>query len=515
MILAVFVMALLPGPGDATTYPINGTVVSSATGAPLARVRLTLHASRSTRVVSTAMTGDDGRFEMVAPAGKYSLSAERNGFATQAYGQKRLYAQYSSAVVVGEGLTGEGLVFRMVPSGVITGVVTDELGEGVPGIAVFGCRVTGSGDQRRAATYGRASTDEQGRYRMHSLTSGNYVVAVSGRPWQSQEVVGRDLERSGYAVTFHPSATEAEGAATVSVEAGKEARADVEVRTVPVVDVTARIEGAEAESDLQGWLTVPVFNLDMGIRGLTPVRGGSIYLTETPPGHYQLMLIKGGQRVWMRQRVTVEAGRQELTVRSGTPVRLRVSAEVRGRRAGGEVIVRLRGLDGSYGDSRMLDSKGAAEFPAMPAGKYQVSLSGDRREVPVTAMSAQGAGARGSILDVPAAGDVHLELIADLTLPDVEGKVYDGEQALAGVLVMLVPKRTPEDELAYRFDQSDSDGSFVWMGVPPGEYLMYAFADGDADDFRSVAAMRKWLERGQPVLVRAGMERVRVNLTKQ
>ena len=70
-----------------------------------------------------------------------------------------------------------------------------------------------------------------------------------------------------------------------------------------------------------------------------------------------------------------------------------------------------------------------------------------------------------------------------------------------GLLAYLVPSKNLDNETLYRFDQSDSDGTFTWRAVPPGEYLMYAFEDGEPADYASGEVMRGLAAKGQKITI--------------
>jgi hypothetical protein len=52
----------------------------------------------------------------------------------------------------------------------------------------------------------------------------------------------------------------------------------------------------------------------------------------------------------------------------------------------------------------------------------------------------------------------------------------------SGVLAFLIPAKNWENLTSIRLDQSDSDGTFTWPSLPPGDYLMFGFTTGDGPD---------------------------------
>ena len=98
-------------PAAKGTAAILGRVTNLETGGPLRRalIRITSPALPSDRRVST---NSDGRYEVRdLPAGEYSLKAERGGYLTLAYGQRRP-GEVGKPLQLGEGQTAEGNRFR-------------------------------------------------------------------------------------------------------------------------------------------------------------------------------------------------------------------------------------------------------------------------------------------------------------------------------------------------------------------------------------------------------------------
>jgi hypothetical protein len=75
------------------------------------------------------VTNDDGRFVIkgVEPGG-YRLSVSRLGFVTEEYGQRKPEAQ-GATLTLRPGQELKDLLFRLVPSAVISGKILDEDGE--------------------------------------------------------------------------------------------------------------------------------------------------------------------------------------------------------------------------------------------------------------------------------------------------------------------------------------------------------------------------------------------------
>jgi hypothetical protein len=495
-------------------FTIGGTVVHSVTGAPLKKARVFLISSTRPGEVSNVVTGENGRFRFERlKQGKYSLWVERLGFVRQGYKARYLYQQYTTAVVVGENESTENLVFRMIPGGVISGHTTDSRGEAVQGLLVRAYRIVGTGSQKRAQASLTASTDDRGYYRIYALAAGTYVLALSGRSWRYESA--RDTVKSAYPVTFYPGTTNAEQAGMIRVEPGKEAQGDVVVNPVPAW----RLQGTVAKSEHAGRLTV-------NLRALGPygsifyvadgvgVGGDRFTIEDVPVGQYVLMLWEDTTHIRAVRTLDVTNSDLEITVGDIPLPEVSVKVEMRGtpRNPTSPVLVGIRPLEGDLFYTRPVPAGTTVLFPPIPPGRYQIIVS-QGRQLAVLSLTARGAVQKMGLLDVPESGAVEVSVVADATAAEVNGRVFRGEVTEAGVLVVLVPRTGWENVSTYRYDQSDSDGTFVWHGVGEGEYVMFAFEDGEPADYADPEVIRALLSKGRAVTVSgAADQNVRLEL---
>src|SRR5947208_10202435 len=128
------------------TATIEGFVVRAGTNEPISRARLTILRMTGPNGVAlpvgprqsipTVTTDSQGHFIMkdLAP-GSYSVTAERNGFARQAYGE-RAPGKPGAPVNVVAGQTLKDVVFHLLPGGTVTGRVQDGTGAPLTGMTV-------------------------------------------------------------------------------------------------------------------------------------------------------------------------------------------------------------------------------------------------------------------------------------------------------------------------------------------------------------------------------------------
>jgi hypothetical protein len=150
---------------------------------------------------------------------------------------------------------------------------------------------------------------------------------------------------------------------------------------------------------------------------------------------------------------------------------------------------------------RNTDADGRAEIPSFPPGQYEVTVT-KGPPLAILGMTAQGGTVAGNLVNIPETGDVNLTIVADASAArDINGYVLRGDKKEGGLLVALMPAKDWKNTLAYRFDQSDSDGSFRWPAVPPGDYLMFAFEDGEAADYADPIIVAGLAAKGQRIKI--------------
>ncbi|MBI4266211.1 MAG: carboxypeptidase regulatory-like domain-containing protein [Acidobacteria bacterium] len=275
------------------TAVIRGHVVDGQTGRALRRVRITLTAPELGREGLSTSTDTDGFYELTElPAGWFTLTAQRSGYLQLRYGQRRPLEQ-GKPVELGEGQVLENADFALPRMGVISGRVTDELGEPIANVWVSAQRFIYRDNRRRLMPDGPiVMTDDDGEYRIAGLVPGTYLVnARTLEKWTVNER-GRE-ETTGYAPTFFPGLTDANLASRVTVTTGQVV-AGIDVSLVP--GRAATIAGTAVDSRGQPASTVVLVHELMGTAGgLVGIAGrgtvapdGRFEISGVPPGEYTL-----------------------------------------------------------------------------------------------------------------------------------------------------------------------------------------------------------------------------------
>ena len=123
---------IMPASGSGT---IAGIVVSDdAQPRPLRRARVTVMGT-SIEMPRTVITADDGSFSVTSlPAGRFTVTAAKDGYVPMAYGATRT-ARPGTPVAVGDQQS-VTVMLRLPRGAVITGTITDIDGQPAQGITV-------------------------------------------------------------------------------------------------------------------------------------------------------------------------------------------------------------------------------------------------------------------------------------------------------------------------------------------------------------------------------------------
>ena len=220
---------------------IRGRVIAAGSGQPLAKARVSF--SSDTGVTANPVFTDvNGAFAFPdLPAGHYTLSAEKTGYARARYGSRGPFDPPMEITVAGgPGSSGssvvQGLEVALVKGAAIVGRITDELGDPIVGgiVSLGAVQSIGSDLRLVPVARGTAETNDLGEYRIGDLLPGRYFVSVAGaglgtmpsgmpREWERLKAWGR---------TFFPGTGGLTNATPIAIVEGEE-RGSVDFVVVP------------------------------------------------------------------------------------------------------------------------------------------------------------------------------------------------------------------------------------------------------------------------------------------
>jgi protocatechuate 3,4-dioxygenase beta subunit len=286
-------------PAATGTASIKGRVFAADTGRPLRRARIVAVAPELGGENRSTSTGADGRFELKdLPAGRYTITVNRSGYLQLRYGQRRPLEQ-GKPLQIADKQTVNDIDFSLPRMSLITGRITDEVGEPVSEANVFAMRSMFFEGRRRLVPAGGpgARTDDAGQYRLLGLAPGTYYVVAMMR--DSWTVVENGVEQTfGYGQTYFPGTMSINDARRVAVGVGQEA-SNIDFGLVP--GRAANIAGTALDSQQR-----PLIGQSVGIvqemrgPGMTMMMAGApgarveadgtFTMKNVPPGEYKLQV---------------------------------------------------------------------------------------------------------------------------------------------------------------------------------------------------------------------------------
>lgn len=502
------------GGETAAQFRIAGRVVSTVGGGALARTRVTIRDAKNLKDVQSVLTGDDGRFEFRVKRGKYALQGAKRGFITANYDE---HEQFSTAIVTGAGLDTESIILKLAPSAVLSGRILDESGEPVRRANVVLWREDHSTGVSRIVWFRNDFADDQGTYEFTPLDEGTYFLSVSATPWYAVHplstapeggvlmpaFVDRGLDVV-YPTTYYAGATESEDATPIPIRGGDRLELDLHLVPVPALHIIFR-----GQQNAENMYPMPILQKRV-FDGLDSPRSQE-NLQMIPPGIFELMAVPGKYTVHLSgpgensriNELDISQDHQEVDTSSGEAVSsVRASVHVLGEdTVPRELFVGLRDRQRRLADFEWARSRGEVAFANVAAGTYDVFAGTQNDRYSVVRIASDGHETSGHTLKVPAGSSLSLALTLVAGNGRVEGFAKCAGKAVAGAMVVLIPKHPEADRELFRRDQSDQDGSFLLQNVIPGTYSVIAIADGWDLDWSRPAVISKYARHGQTVVV--------------
>jgi uncharacterized surface anchored protein len=495
---------------------IEGQVINLKTGAPLkkATIRLSMMNSAASgrgMVISNARsvdTDDQGHFSFTGlDSGKYRLSAERQGFLRQSYGERR-YSGGGTPVLVGDGQNVKGVNFKLSPQGVITGKVLDEDGEPMANVQVSVHRNLYSGGKRQWVMINTAMSSDIGEFRLPNLQPGRYLVSTNPRPLPRAPVdPNQPLPQTpdlSYAATYYPSTTDSAAAIPVDVGAGDEIRG-IDVR--PVKARVWRVRGkANGPGGGRGSVQVsltpaegPSRNLLMGV---ARPADGLFEIRSVPSGSYILHgQVQNGGQVWAAAQPLQVTGNHVdgivLNLASGGDVQGIVKlTDATAPVDLGNVNVMLRpvGFNGLAPPRGRVGDDLKFTLKSVPPVKFAVTVNGYGNTCYLKSVQYNGSEVTNDGVEMTGGGALQVTLSAAAAQVDAVVMDKDDKPAI-GAVVALIPK----DGGTTSVFTADENGILSVRGLKPGDYRMLAWEDVEQGAPQDPDFTRKYEGRAKTV----------------
>ena len=291
---------------------LSGTVLDSATGAPIKKAQVRINYAGSQSVAVTDAAGSF-TFQQLPP-GTYFVSANHPEYPTDP-----TLRQPPEPVTVSPGEQKSGVIAKLTPGISVTGKITDDDGDPLANCSVnLFSRTVGQNLQTTHA----ANTNAAGDYTIPNLPAGKYYLqARCNAPYLQPRAFAPPTAipagpQLGYAARFYPGTTSFTGAQKVKLTAGQPARGlDFRMSLQTVTTVSVRVTGLDEErrnrlfaslvpNDNAGWTN---FN---SMAGMVEPRTGVAQIHHVPPGMYTLLLTSSGPERMVVGRETVQVAEE-------------------------------------------------------------------------------------------------------------------------------------------------------------------------------------------------------------
>jgi hypothetical protein len=507
---------------SSVTYEISGVVVNTLTGLPIRDAEVTLRRTKENEHLTETATDAEGRFSFPQlSSDKYSLLATHRGYISAAYDE---HPNGSTAIVTGKGLVSTGLRFMLAPQAVIFGVITDDSGDTVPAARVSLYRQNQQAGAGKIIHAGEASADELGNYEIAHLPRGSYFLSVTATPWYAARRQPRNESRNpgpgkadaqprspldvAYPMTYYPDVADSSFAVPIAVGPGERVQVNITLHPVPAIHVFMQVPTFGADHQLSmPQLRQDVFGFPNYIQtAISNVSNGegsiaTVELSGLAPGAYEVELT--GPNGESNRATSVDLNSDQAVDVSSAASLADVSGKI--AMAGGEnppsaLVFMLLPHQGQDQTAVPIEPDGSFHMRSVHPGTYEVAVFAQGYPMTTTQLIANGAALKSHQLTI-ASEPVTLTAVAAESNATVNGfAALDGKPA-SGIFLELVPKNPAAGRAAVGVNQSDSDGSFNFLHILPGEYTLVAIQEGWTLDWADPGAMAPYLAKGLKVVV--------------
>lgn len=495
------------------TYILAGTVVNSATGAPIPYALVQVDQSAK-------LADHNGNFEFDhLSSSSVTVQAHKPGF----FGPNEIgEARAPLTATLSDHAT--NITLQLIPEAVISGHVENPEGEPVGGVPVrlrFSQVMNG---RRIWQQFGHRQTDEDGNFRIADLRPGTYYVEAG--PNNRARPIGEEQSDTGkfevVPAQYYPGVREMSAATPLRLAAGQHETVDFAVKRVAAYRVSGMIAGATDNgglylSDLDG------DHVDVGVR--FDRRTGKFQAFPVPSGSYRLRFnghSPDGEQLFADVPIQVTGNIAELHVgvsrtlsipveyqteftkpesSQGAPGGLGFVGSGSGRRSFampflGQVRLISRMPPYQQFSANRESQDAPAIIRGLEPGIYDVEVDSNGASY-VASITCGGLNLLSQPLVIAEGSDPQP---IDVLLRD-DGASLNGnvENATPGQMGMVLMIPDGDTQAAPRQVWVDPSGKFQAQGVAPGTYNLLAFDRLDGVEYRNHEALSAYLSHAAHV----------------
>jgi hypothetical protein len=485
-------------PAPAGTATITGRVVImiDRQWSPVRRARVTLQSD--TAATFTTDTDTDGRYRFDhLVAGTYRIVVDKPGFVPVLQGGRRAFDPPPPFdLKAGQSLTAD---IQMQRGAALQGRVVTDTGDPAANIVVSAVRLVYGPYGKRPSAIRTAVTDDQGRFRVHTLPAGDYYLDAAPDPRTLASGMPPAGDRPVIpARTYYPGTPRVSDARLVTLVTGQDAEnLDFTVVSVPVATVNGVVTDSAGNPPAQVGFRVQGVGAPPGqVLGFQTQQEGGFDFRLVPPGDYWLLATTvsapGATPEFAAQRINVAGqditgltvatarsvvvtGRVEVDgAASPLPPGLQVTAvqtdfELPTPQGGASPVVPVNvGVDGTFTLSGVFGPRVLQIGPLKNGWALQGVWMGER-DVTDT------------VVDFKSGETIPpLRVVITSKTATVSGAVHnDQDQPIAAARVVIFGRDEQKWGLrsrAIKSVEAAADGQFTVDGLLPGDYFVAATA---------------------------------------
>ena len=479
---------------------LQGSVTNKITGAPVnhAHVMYIKVATGSSEAQSPISTDTDaqGNYTIQVEPGPYRLWVERPGFARQPYGSRTPEGSGTVLTLIA-GQKIRDLNIRIVPLGAISGRTLDDEGEPVQGVGVQVLRFSYAIGKKQLVPVAGASSNDRGEYRIYSLPAGRYylLATLHGAPMAHPPEPGGLVPEmlDPYAALYYPGVLDFTSATQIPLPEGGEASdIDFSLQRIRAVTVRGRVLSPvedSGNSQLQVMLARNEGNAASSIGRLTAAvdrASGRFEFRGVAPGQYLLIATQASGKIALTGREAIEvsaAGQDNLRISLAPAFELSGRVEVEGGLfpSLSSVTVRLtqtEGLAVGLQPVSKVAADGSLRLPGVTAGTWELTVDQLPENVWIKSATYGDQDLLHGDLNASAGPTGQLHIVLAGNGAQVSGTVMqDGQPHHATIVLAPAETESRTTSAMYRMASTQKDGAFVFKGVRPGSYRLFAFEE--------------------------------------
>jgi protocatechuate 3,4-dioxygenase beta subunit len=505
---------------------IAGMVVELAGSEPLKGAKIQLRRIDDRILAISIVTDVAGRFTLkgLAP-GRYNLYVSKNGFVDQQYGQRKP-GDPGSVLTLHAGQDLRDLLFRLIPSAVISGRVLDEEGEPLPWAVVSALREVYSEGKRKLSTEANFQTNDLGEFRIFGLPPGKYFISVSFRSGKDDGGLfmrRQELEETpnapelGYAHIYYPGTPDRTGASSLIVKAGEEIPAlEILMRKFRVYRVRGRVQNLIAAGPRRG----RSINLSLAPKGgslelddgeqqvIADAKDGSFEIRDVLPGAYILTAYSFDESKWHAARSAVDVVNSDVEgvsviIAPGVTISGRILWDGPAAPLENDLNIAAMPVDQTAlpSSSSRVDAASSFTLQNLDDGAYRPQVWNLPKGCFVKSVRYAGVNASEDGFTVTRGNAASLEIILSSRGADVQGTVTDVDNLpAAGVWVVLVPDANHRSRFdLYQTQTTDQYGHFDFRGLPPGDYKLFSWEEVEGYAWQDPEFLKPIEDQGEKI----------------